>query len=132
VRVRHRDLFERIDRRLEAIDVELGRSVEQHDDLRVFIREMNVRAERVTRELVGVSREISAVSGSLVRISNGLVAEMEDQRAEMQGQRAEMQGQRAEMQGQRAEMADQRAQARAETQAILKLLDRFTDGSPPA
>jgi len=71
---------------MEAVQEELRLAREQHADLRVFIREMNLRAERFTQ---GVVNSLEAVS---------------------------------------ADLRDLREESRAQSQALLLVLDRIDPG----
>jgi len=98
---------DRGDELMEGIREELRLSREQHADLRQFIRDMNLRAERVTR---GIVKELRQLGRRHDELGGALLEEMRDQRQEMR---------------------DLREDSRAQTQALLRMLDRLPPRPQP-
>ncbi len=98
----------RSDAMMDLLEARLDRDAEEHDDLRVFIREMIVRMERSGQEL---AKEVRAGTTELQRFGRRMSAEMSESRAwrEKHSQ----------------EMRDLREESRAQRSALLRLLDRF-------
>ena len=76
-------------------------SREQHSDLREFIREQTVRADLVT------DRQLTALDALVLREREGIAA-LRQMRVEL-----------------REELRDLRYESRAQTQALLKVIDRL-------
>lgn len=86
---------------MSEVRQEMRLSREQHADLREFIREQTVRAERVT------DRQVTALDALVLRQDEGIAA-LRQMRVEI-----------------REELRDLRAESRAQTQALMKVIDRL-------
>jgi hypothetical protein len=93
--------LERVDRHMERGDRLMERIIEMHDEHRVFIREMTVRHERF----------MDGLTKSMDRTFTALQAEIWSQRDEIAASTEETRRSTEQIQ--------------ANTQAVLRLLDRF-------
>ena len=107
----------RSDAMMDRLDERLDRDAEEHADLRTFIREMIVRMERSGQEVANV---LLAQTSELQRFGAEFSAEMRAARKEAREARKEA----------HEEMRDLREESRAQTNALLRMLDRF-DGPEP-
>ena len=95
---------------------------EAFDPQREFIREVTVRLERASRAVVG---ELAAMRGEL----GGMRGELGGMRGDLRDLGASMLAGQASMQ---AEIGDLRDETRAQTRALLRMIDRLEGGEAPA
>ncbi len=100
----------RSDAMMDRLDERLDRDAEEHADLRSFIREMIVRMESSGQEVANVLR---AQTSALQRFGAEFSTEMRAARAQAH-----------------EEMRDLREESRAQTNALLRLLDRLNGPEP--
>lgn len=79
--------FDRHEESFERVLATLDRHESQTDDLRIFIRDMNRRSEKVIQELLNGNREFCR---ELNAKTDGLLAEMKEVREESRAQREAM------------------------------------------
>ena len=81
---RGNELMARGNELMDGVREELRRSRETHDDLRVFIREERLRAERFTQNMVTATRAFMAEQSAALR---DVTDELRDLRQESRAQR---------------------------------------------
>ena len=102
---------------------------EAFDPQREFIREITVRLERASRAVVG---ELAAMRGEI----GGMRGEVGGMRGEIGGMRGDLRDLGASMlagqESMQAEIGDLRDETRAQTRALLRMIDRLEGGEAPA
>jgi hypothetical protein len=85
---RHEQAFERHEEDFKRVMASLDRHEAQHGDLRVFIRDMNRRSEKVINDLLRGNREFCReLTAKTDGKAEAIMAELKDLREESQAQR---------------------------------------------
>jgi hypothetical protein len=85
---RHEQAFERHEDGFKRVIASLDRHEQQHGDLRVFIRDMNRRSEKVINDLLRGNREFcKELTAKTDSKAEAIMAELKDLREESQAQR---------------------------------------------
>jgi hypothetical protein len=85
---RHEKAFERHEEGFKRVMASLDRHEAQHGDLKVFIRDMNLRSEKVINDLLRGNREFcKELTAKTDSKAEAIMAELKDLREESQAQR---------------------------------------------
>jgi hypothetical protein len=85
---RHEKAFERHEEGFKRVMASLDRHEAQHADLKVFIRDMNLRSEKVINDLLRGNREFcKELTAKTDSKAEAIMAELKDLREESQAQR---------------------------------------------
>jgi hypothetical protein len=85
---RHEQAFERHEDGFKRVIASLDRHEQQHGDLKVFIRDMNRRSEKVINDLLRGNREFcKELTAKTDSKAEAIMAELKDLREESQAQR---------------------------------------------